>query len=67
MKAEIEVYDPEREQNRAFKVTISKVANVDLSWLPHVKAGVTGGDQTAVQVIDVVLRNGPASRCVQVY
>ncbi|XP_025603016.2 protein argonaute-2-like isoform X2 [Athalia rosae] len=66
MMAEIEVHDPERDQKRPWKVTITKVAVVDLSWLPRVAAGLNNIEQTAVQVIDVILRHGPASRCVQV-
>ncbi|XP_046490379.1 protein argonaute-2 [Neodiprion pinetum] len=66
MKAEIEVYNPEREQNKTYKVVISRVADIDLSWLPRVAPGMPQIEQTAVQAIDVVLRHGAASKCVQV-
>lgn len=66
MAAEVEVHDPERDQMRTYKVTISKVADVDLSWIANIRPGMAGYDQTGLQVLDVVLRNGPASRCVQV-
>lgn len=45
-----------------YQITIKKVANVDLSWIRNLKPGLAGNrDQTAIQVLDIIMRHAPES------
>lgn len=60
---DIEMCD-KRNRTINYKITIKKVANIDLSWLQNVKRGYNEADkdQTGIQVLDVIFRHAPASR-----
>ncbi|XP_026825457.1 protein argonaute-2 isoform X2 [Ooceraea biroi] len=68
MEAEIEIYDSERDQMRKFKIELKKVANIDLSWITHLEPGLDEADrdQTAIQVLDIIMRHAPQSRNLSV-
>ncbi|KAL6425221.1 hypothetical protein ACFW04_009460 [Cataglyphis niger] len=68
METNIEVYDPEREKQRIFKITLKKVANIDLSWIKNLRPGLDEADrdQTSIQVLDIIMRHAPESRFLSV-
>ncbi|XP_050459784.1 protein argonaute-2-like isoform X2 [Cataglyphis hispanica] len=68
METNIEVYDPEREKQRTFKITLKKVANIDLSWIKNLRPGLDEADrdQTSIQVLDIIMRHAPESRFLSV-
>ncbi|XP_011688229.1 PREDICTED: protein argonaute-2 isoform X2 [Wasmannia auropunctata] len=50
-------------QQRKFEIIMKKVANVDLSWIKNLRPGLAGNkDQTAIQVLDIIMRHAPESR-----
>lgn len=50
-------------QERRYEIIIKKVANIDLSWVKNLKPGFVGNrDQTAIQVLDIIMRHAPESR-----
>lgn len=59
MTDEVKVFNEDNKE-RTFKVTMKKVASIDLSWLKNVRPGVDEKDQMSLQVLDVVLRNASA-------
>ncbi|KAG7199076.1 hypothetical protein KM043_017975 [Ampulex compressa] len=68
VEGNVEVFDAERQQNRTFNIKLNKVATIDLSWLKTVGPGFneTSRDLTSIQVLDIILRNGPAFHNVTV-
>lgn len=68
METNIEVYDTEREKQRMFKITLKKVANIDLSWIKNLRPGLDEAerDQTSIQVLDIIMRHAPESRFLSV-
>ncbi|XP_070151437.1 protein argonaute-2-like isoform X3 [Polyergus mexicanus] len=68
MESDIEIYDNERERQRTFKITLKKVANIDLSWIKNLRPGLDEADrdQTSIQVLDIIMRHAPESRFLSV-
>jgi len=53
----------ENGQRKQYEITVRKVANVDLSWIKNLRPGlVENRDQTAIQVLDIIMRHAPESR-----
>ncbi|KYM94762.1 Protein argonaute-2, partial [Cyphomyrmex costatus] len=44
---------------KEFEITLKKVANIDLGWIKNLRPGFGSRAQTALQVLDVILRHGP--------
>ncbi|XP_076547410.1 argonaute 2 isoform X2 [Osmia lignaria lignaria] len=59
---EIKVLDPERQQERVWKIYLRKVAILDLSWLRGTEMGYNEGEkeEKGLQALDVIFRHGPA-------
>nr|XP_034189444.1 protein argonaute-2 [Osmia lignaria]XP_034189445.1 protein argonaute-2 [Osmia lignaria] len=59
---EIKVLDPERQQERVWKIYLRKVAILDLSWLRGIEMGYNEGEkeEKGLQALDVIFRHGPA-------
>lgn len=54
-------------QRKQYKITLKKVAYIDLSWIKNLKPGLAGNkDQTAIQVLDLIMRHAPESRFINV-
>ncbi|XP_039311790.1 protein argonaute-2 isoform X2 [Solenopsis invicta] len=54
-------------REKQYQITIRKVANVDLSWIKNLRPGLPGyKDQTAMQVLDIIMRHAPESRFINV-
>lgn len=50
-----------------FEITINKVSIVDFSWIKTMRSGlVEDMNQTAIQVLDIILRHAPESRFINV-
>lgn len=50
-----------------YQIIIKKVATVDLSWIKNLQPGFAANrDQTAVQVLDIILRHAPEARFLNV-
>ncbi|XP_078039817.1 argonaute 2 [Augochlora pura] len=65
---EVKVFDVERQQMRSFKIYLTKVAVLDLSWLKGIKYGFMDlqSEQSGLQALDIILRHGSANKCVNV-
>jgi len=68
METQVEIFDTERERNRTFKISLKKVADIDLSWIKHLRPGLDEADrdQTGIQVLDIIMRHAPESRFLSV-
>lgn len=49
-----------------YQIIIKKVANVDLSCIKNMGPGLRNRDQTAEQVLDIIMRHAPESRFTNV-
>ncbi|KAG5325951.1 AGO2 protein, partial [Acromyrmex heyeri] len=53
----------DKEQKKQYEITLNKVAYIDLSWIKKLKPGrAENRDQTALQVLDIIMRHAPESR-----
>ncbi|KAG5317663.1 AGO2 protein, partial [Pseudoatta argentina] len=53
----------DKEQKKQYKITLNKVAYIDLSWIKNLEPGhAENRDQTALQVLDIIMRHAPESR-----
>ncbi|KOX67889.1 Protein argonaute-2 [Melipona quadrifasciata] len=65
---EIDIFDKEHQKNRTFKISLKKVAVLDLSWLKNGSIGKFDNEikQKCIQALDVILRHGPAYQYIPV-
>nr|XP_003707086.1 PREDICTED: protein argonaute-2 [Megachile rotundata]XP_012149383.1 PREDICTED: protein argonaute-2 [Megachile rotundata] len=57
----ITIVDPERQQERTWKVYMKKAATLDLSWLKNLSNFVEDErEMKCVQALDIIFRHGPA-------
>ncbi|XP_011056359.1 PREDICTED: protein argonaute-2-like [Acromyrmex echinatior] len=57
----------DKEQKKQYEITLNKVAYIDLSWIKNFKPGLAENRvQTALQVLDIIIRHGPESRFINV-
>ncbi|XP_036143314.1 protein argonaute-2 [Monomorium pharaonis] len=57
----------ENGQQKQYEIIINKVANVDLSWIKNLRPGLAENrEQTAMQVLDIIMRHAPESRFTNV-
>ncbi|XP_020290691.1 protein argonaute-4-like isoform X3 [Pseudomyrmex gracilis] len=56
----------EARKRKKFKITLKKVAVVDLSWIKNLRPGLdeANRDQTSIQVLDIILRHASESRAL---
>ncbi|XP_025270021.1 protein argonaute-2 isoform X2 [Camponotus floridanus] len=69
MKAEMEIYiDEESQRRKTYTISLKKVANIDLSWIKHLRPGLDEADrdQTGIQALDIIMRHAPESRSLSV-
>lgn len=68
METEIVIIDREREIKKSFKISLKKVANIDLSWIKNLRPGLDEADrdQTGIQVLDIIMRHAPESQFISV-
>jgi len=67
MTTEIEYFN-ENKKTVTYKIVMKKVANVDLSWITHLRPGLdeANRDQTGLQVLDIIMRHSLQLRFISV-
>ncbi|KAG8037434.1 hypothetical protein G9C98_005644, partial [Cotesia typhae] len=64
----VQITNKEVYEDCAITITMEKVNEIDLSWLPKVCVGFKAKDkdQSAIQVLDTILRSAPYSRAISI-
>lgn len=64
----MEITNEEVCEDCAITITMEKVNEIDLSWLPKLCVGFKAKDkdQSAIQVLDTILRSAPYSRAISI-
>lgn len=56
-----------RGQEKQYQIILKRVSNIDLSWIKNLRPGLAQNrEQSAVQVLDIIMRHAPESKFVNV-